>query len=394
MGSADNGTFYSGRAELAIEGSGNRERRFFLAGSKGIQSWHRKKLNVFNRRFECYDAATQMRPSHASSAVFLSTGTTHRADRCEPLCDAVRRGEVRLCALARRGYPGQPLPPQLLPGISTVGFWDAPGPQSWGLDWHRNEGIEITYLSRGRIDFQVDAEEFRLESGHLTITRPWQRHRLGRPNIGSSRLHWLILDVGVRRPNQAWKWPGWIILSPCDRQRLTVLLSQNEQPVWLGNGEIAACFDRLAQLVDTERPTDAQTKVRLSINELLVMLLDLLQEKKATLDAGLTSTRRTVELFLSALPHHVDQPWTLAEMARQCGLGTSAFTDYCRQITNLPPGKYLARCRVEAAKSLLRAKPESSITSVAFDCGFQSSQYLATAFRRITGQSPREFRAS
>jgi AraC-like DNA-binding protein len=135
-----------------------------------------------------------------------------------------------------------------------------------------------------------------------------------------------------------------------------------------------------------------QTKLQLLINELLVMVLDLLQEENAALDADLTSTRRTVEMFLSALPHHLDHPWTLSEMARQCGLGASAFTDYCRQITNLPPGKYLARCRVEAAKALLRAKPDYSITDVAFDCGFQTSQYFATTFRRITGKAPRDFR--
>jgi AraC family L-rhamnose operon regulatory protein RhaS len=335
-----------------------------------------------------------MKRNLANSAVFFSPNTTFHADRCDPLCQAVRQGEVRLRALARRGYPGHPLPSRMLPEVSTVGFWDATGPQTWGLDWHRNEGIEITFLSRGRIDFLVDTEEYVLESGHLTITRPWQQHRLGRPNVGSSRLHWLILDVGVRRPNQAWKWPRWLMLSPADRQRLTTLLSHNEQPVWSANDEIAACFARLAHLADTEQPANVQTKLMLCINELLVMLLDLLQDKKAVLDARLTSTHRTVGLFLSALPQHLEEPWTLEAMANQCGLGTSAFTDYCRQITNLPPGKYLARCRVEAAKTLLKSKPNRSITDIAFDCGFQSSQYLATAFRRITGQTPREFRAS
>ena len=280
----------------------------------------------------------------------------------------------------------------MLPEISTVGFWDATGPQTWGLEWHRNEGIEITFLSRGRVDFLVENEEFVLESGHLTITRPWQRHRVGRPLVGSSRLHWLILDVGVRRPNQAWQWPKWLVLSPSDRRRLTTLLSHNEQPVWRANDEIAACFARLAHVVDTDNPASAQTKLQLRINELLVMLLDLLREKKATLDPGLTSTRRTVEMFLGALPQHLEQPWTLSEMARQCGLGTSAFTEYCRQITNLPPGKYLARCRIEAAKALLKSKPDRSVTDVAFDCGFESSQYMATAFRRLTGRSPSEFR--
>ena len=181
-------------------------------------------------------------------AVFSSPGAMYHADRCEPLRAAVRRGEVRLSAFVHRGYPGRPMPASLLPEVSTVGFWDAAGPQTWGLDWHRNEGIELTYLARGRTAFLVEAESFALESGQLTITRPWQRHRVGNPHIGPSRLCWLILDVGVRRPDQSWQWPNWMILSSKDLRRLTAMLSQNEQPVWRANDEIGACFERLAGL--------------------------------------------------------------------------------------------------------------------------------------------------
>jgi AraC-like DNA-binding protein len=326
-------------------------------------------------------------------AAFLSPSTTYHADRCAPLRAAVRRGEVRLAAFVRRGYPGRILPARVLPEVSTVGYWDATGAQTWGLDWHRNEGIELTYLARGRTDFFVDRERFRLESGHLTVTRPWQHHRVGNPYIGPSRLCWLILDVGVRRPHQAWQWPGWLILSPADLRRLTTLLSHNEQPVWRANDEIAACFERLAALVQTNQPLAVQTRLQLHINELLVAVLELLEEKEVKLDARLVSRRRTVEFFLAALPQHLGEEWTLDRMAYQCGLGASAFASYCRQVTNLTPAKYLIHCRVEAAKRLLTEQPELSITDVALVCGFQSSQYLATVFRKCAGVSPRDFRA-
>ena len=139
--------------------------------------------------------------------IYSSPTTVYHADDCEPLRQAVARGEVKLQALARRGYPGSAMPARVLPEVSTVGFWDAATPQTWGLDWHCNEGIEFTYLSRGRLDFAVDGRSHPLESGCLTITRPWQRHRVGNPHVQASRLHWLILDVSVRRPNQDWCWP-------------------------------------------------------------------------------------------------------------------------------------------------------------------------------------------
>ena len=333
-----------------------------------------------------------MKSDGTRSATFLSPSGTYHADRCEPLCAAVRRGEVRLAALARRGYPGRPIPTGMLREVSTVGFWDAAGEQTWGLDWHRNEGIELTYLARGTTSFLVDAESFVLESGHLTITRPWQRHRVGNPTIGPSRLCWLIVDVGVRRPDQEWHWPDWLILSSADLRRLTVLLSQNEQPVWLANDEIAACFERLGRLVEAKEPIQAQTRLQLHINELLVAVRELLEERDVKLDDHLTTTRRTVELFLRAIPERLEAEWTVDQMAYQCGLGATAFSNYCQQVTNLTPIKYVTHCRVEAAKKLLGTHLGMSITEVALACGFQSSQYFDTIFRQRTGLTPRRFR--
>ncbi|MEI9960533.1 MAG: hypothetical protein WDM76_05170 [Limisphaerales bacterium] len=42
----------------------------------------------------------------------------------------------------------------------------------------------------------ADQKKHHLAPGHFTITRPWQLHKLGAPNIGPGRLHWLIVDVG------------------------------------------------------------------------------------------------------------------------------------------------------------------------------------------------------
>jgi AraC family L-rhamnose operon regulatory protein RhaS len=330
--------------------------------------------------------------SERNSAIFLSPDQTYHADRCEPLLQAVRRGEVKLTALARRGYPGQGMLAGLLPEVSTIGFWDAAGPQAWGLDWHRNEGIEFTYLAAGRTAFLVEENKFQLESGHITITRPWQKHKLGNPNIGPSRLHWFILDVGVRRPNQPWIWPPWVVLSAKDRDRLCTLLRQNEHPVWPANAEIGASFERMARLVQRAEPDAVQSRLQLCVNEILLCVLELLQKRHVALDQGLVSTRRMVEMFLAALPEHLEHPWSLDEMARHCGLGRTRFADYCRQITNLTPSEYLTRCRVVAAQKILAEKPRTSVTDVAFACGFQSSQYFATVFKQKTGGSPRQAR--
>jgi len=326
------------------------------------------------------------------TATFRSAAELFHADTCEPLEAAARRGEVRVCALGRDSYPGRRLPANDLREVRSVGFWDARGRQSWGLDWHRNEGIEFTFLAAGRLPFAVDDRTVTLEPGDMTITRPWQKHRVGDPQVAASRLIWLILDVGVRRPNQAWRWPKWLLLPPAQMQRLTHQLRHNENISWRANREVTRCFGAIAAAVQAGPDSTNLTRLKLLVNELLLALAGLLDEKRPCLDKTLSSAERTVKLFLGELANRCDEPWTLETMARQCGLGRSHFSHYCRRLTNRTPMDWLAHCRVERAGELLRRSEPPSVTEVAFACGFQSSQYFATVFRRRFGCSPRRWR--
>jgi AraC family L-rhamnose operon regulatory protein RhaS len=324
--------------------------------------------------------------------IYIGRGERYAADTCEPLKSAARRGEVAIDALGRGSYPGERFPAGWVPEVRSLGAWDAPRDQRWGLDPHRNEGVEFTFLSRGRLDFQVDDRRFLLRRGDLTITRPWQVHRVGDPHVTASRLHWLILDVQVRRPHQRWNWPGWIVGAPADLERLTRLLQHNETPVWRGNARIGECFERLTAACRRPRPPRTPARLALLINDLLLEVLDLLDRRNIRLDESLTRTRRSVELFLDELAARPGEPWTLDSMAEHCGLRRSRFAHYLRDITGLSPVEYLTACRVHAARRALRADPARPVTDIAFDCGFQSSQYFANVFRRLTGRSPLDYR--
>ncbi len=328
-------------------------------------------------------------------AIFTDHSKRFLADTCEPLVAARDRGEVRLEALVRGNYPGRALPRGMLPGVCSVGFWDALHPQKWGLDWHRNEGIEITFLERGSLSFGIAAENMELTPGSLTVTRPWQPHRVGNPHIGPSRLHWLILDVGVRRPNQPWRWPSWLVLAPDDLRRLTEMLRHNEHSVWPAVPEMRRCWEAIGRAVEEDVAGSSDSRLRVRINELFLMLAETLTRCKPKLDPSLTSAERTVGLFLTELRQNEAQrnhAWTLEEMAARCGLGVTHFVRLCHDITNRTPARYRRWCRIGAARDLLQQEPRLSITDIALSCGFSTAQYFATAFRREVGMSPADFR--
>ncbi len=318
--------------------------------------------------------------------------TSYHADTCRSLRTATACGQVTLTALARGRYPGQRLPPKVLPELRSVGFWNASHHQSWGLDWHRNEGLELTYLASGTLSFAVDETSQLLRKGDVTLCRPWQIHRVGNPNVTASRLYWLILDVGVRRPHQTWRWPPWMVCSPADQRQLTRLLCLNNQSVWRAAPEIGIYFQRLGETITA--PLDAHTTTRLSlhINELLVAILEMLLQRRDAPVSVPGDAQQRVKLFLSQLWHQAMPGWNLNSMAHQCQLGRSQFSRHCRELTNMTPRQFLEACRVSQAQRLLRQRPELSITEVSQQCGFASSQYFATVFRKHVSRSPRIWR--
>jgi AraC-like DNA-binding protein len=326
------------------------------------------------------------------SVDYHGEGETYRPDSCEPLKDAASRGEVDLHAWGRGSYPGTLLPSSAPRELRSIGVWDASRRQRWGLAPHRNEGIEFTYVSRGKTGFEADGRKWSLKRGDLTITRPWQLHQVGDPDVGASRVSWLILDVDVRRPNQPWIWPDWILLSPLDLAALTRLLRHNEQAVWSATREIAHCFAELDELVSTREAEESTSRLRLYINELLLAMLDMLKGSSVELDSSLSSSFRTTEMFLAELPEQIQVNWTLDSMAAECSLSRSQFAEYCKKITNMTPIEYLTRCRVDRAAVMLLEFPGATVTEIAFECGFTSSQYFSTVFRSLQACSPSRHR--
>jgi AraC-like DNA-binding protein len=318
----------------------------------------------------------------------------YQIDTCEPQVRAVREGKIKLHALTKGHYPGAKFSSELLPGLNSIGFWDGAGPQDWGLDEHRNEGVEIVFLETGKMAFTVDQRRFDLVPGSLTITRPWQLHKLGAPNIGPGRLHWLILDVGVRRPNQEWRWPDWLMLTPQDLAELTRKLRHNEMPVWKSTSEIAQTFQKISKCILDWKQPHVVSRLVIQLNQLFIGILDVLTAQQSGENPELTSRRRTVELFLKDLadnPVSSSELWTLDQMAQQCGMGVTAFSKYSRELVNVGPMEFLSQCRLDRAARQLREKPELSVTEIAFANGFNSSQYFATCFRQRFKISPSQF---
>lgn len=84
------------------------------------------------------------------------------------------------------------------------------------------------------------------------------------------------------------------------------------------------------------------------------------------------------------------RPISLDELAQTAGLSPKYFCRYFRAITNRTPVDYLNYYRIERACYLLD-QHQSSITEIAFDCGFNDISYFIRCFKKYKGSTPHQY---
>jgi AraC family transcriptional regulator len=96
----------------------------------------------------------------------------------------------------------------------------------------------------------------------------------------------------------------------------------------------------------------------------------------------------TVEEYLHA--HYADRV-ALSDLARIAGVHRVHVVRAFRKHLGIPPGEYVRRLQIEAARSALIAT-ETRLADIAQDAGFSSQSHFTRAFHRATGFSPGAYR--
>ena len=91
------------------------------------------------------------------------------------------------------------------------------------------------------------------------------------------------------------------------------------------------------------------------------------------------------------IAENISQPMTLKELADYAGYSLSRFKALFREVTGQTPAQYISMHKVEQAKELLR-DPGKSITDIAYDLGWSSSNYFCAVFKKYTNISPLHYR--
>lgn len=95
---------------------------------------------------------------------------------------------------------------------------------------------------------------------------------------------------------------------------------------------------------------------------------------------------------LRLLENNPAHPWTIESLAREVGISRAALARRFTARVGEPPMTYLTHWRLSLAADLLLDNPDTTLESIAARVGYGTPFALSTAFKRVRGMSPQEYR--
>ena len=99
-----------------------------------------------------------------------------------------------------------------------------------------------------------------------------------------------------------------------------------------------------------------------------------------------------MDLAKDYIHRHISDEISIADISASCCLSPFHFSREFKKITGFSPYEYLLKLRIAKAKQLL--KSNESVTSAAFNAGFNSVENFSYGFKRIVGLSPDQYKKS
>lgn len=110
-------------------------------------------------------------------------------------------------------------------------------------------------------------------------------------------------------------------------------------------------------------------------------------------ESSMTDTEHLAPLItpIAYLEQHYQETITVEELAERSGLSVRHFNRLFRDTYHTSPGRYLLQYRIQKSENLL-LYTNMPVAEIAYQCGFNDSNYFSRQFHKIHGISPRQYR--
>ena len=259
------------------------------------------------------------------------------------------------------------------------------------LPRHQNGGFEVHYIAKGHLHWEIEGRPFLAPPRSVFFTFPWEQHGSCVDYEPGHFFHFVVfrlLQKHKTRPKQIRLATGFGLSEAEQNQIFSKLLSLRNR-CFAASPDLGWTVERLVRELSHPGPL-ARTHVVALSRALLCELLKSIRHSNLRSQNPPSSERQVLQ-FVDELRTQCARPWTLESLAAACRLKRTRFEALVKEITGDTPLMLLNRFRVRQAQQMLK-NGDKTITEIAFDAGFGSSQYFSRVFRNLTGITPSRYR--
>lgn len=251
---------------------------------------------------------------------------------------------------------------------------------STGVGAHVHPFNEIFYLSSGECTSFIDHNIYKFGKGDLVIVPSGCLHRT---TYNGKGMHERVV-ISFR--NDATEWiqnqTGKELMENCMKPGVVNIPEKRRDYV-------VALLDKL--LFENDSPDELSPAfIKVGLIELLLFIIRCKNYEENVIKEIDVDNRIIQEVATYIYEHYADN-LSLEYVADKFNLSRSYLSKKFKSATGFGFKEYIINVRIQNACNLL-LETNKSITDIAFECGFNDSNYFGDAFRKAKGISPHKYR--
>ena len=245
---------------------------------------------------------------------------------------------------------------------------------------HSHQYNEIYFLQSGKCNVYIDNETYCLEDGSVLFIPAFKEHTFIYPFTQDVKR--TVLYISTEQLN-------WYFDGDFKYEINNLFINKHLQLSRKSFSNLSNIFEKIQfEKYSLDNMSESLTKAYFF--ELIIYLIRC-QRYTHNINQRTNLSNITIGEIVNFIENNYSRQLTLPEIAAQFGISESSLTKKIKIFTNMTFKEYLTKTRIEAAKSLLISS-EKSITEIAYECGYNNSNFFGDVFKKAVGMSPSSYR--
>ena len=259
---------------------------------------------------------------------------------------------------------------------------------SFIFEGERHDFWEMVYIDKGKVEVRADEERLTLSQGEIVFHKPNEFHSI---RALDSAPNFFVISFVCQSPLIDHLEKYHTLLDKKLHGFISSIIKESEASYVIPKNDT-----RLKKLVKKpSAPIGGEQLIKTYLEQFLILLVRNIVKED---EPSLFPSKESMETHLVSeakriLSEHAERPFCVNDLCVELGYSRSYLSHLFREQTGDTIASFAIGQKIKRAKQLIR-DGRYNFTQISDRLSFENPQYFSRVFKRVSGMSPSEFRAS